>query len=188
MGALGVYIGLPPRGTMAIRLDAGPAISASGLRLLHRLVGPADWLGREPTGRVRRGRVLPAADYCSRASDGAGLVMESWQQPRRLAGVHYCHSPSHLINDVWALREEPADSLRVRLVAHWPSSGIPLAGGTRRPKVVQTSHRERRIRSTGADVRASMATVPHRMEISAGTAYCDHAMLVFGKGWEQSSL
>ena len=110
MGALGVYIGLPPRGTMVIRLDAGPAVNASGLRLLRRLVGPADWLGTEPTGRVRRGRVLPAADYCSRASDDAGLVMESWQQPRHLAGDHYCHSPSHLVNGAWAPGEEPADS------------------------------------------------------------------------------
>ena len=96
MGALGVYIGLPPRGTMVIRLGAGPAVSASGLRLLRRLLGPSDWPGTEPTGRVRRGWVLPAADYCSRASDDAGLIMGSWQQPRYLAGDHYCHSPSHL--------------------------------------------------------------------------------------------
>ena len=66
---------------MVIRLDAGPAVSASGLRLLHRLLGPADWLGTEPTGRVRRGRVLPATDYCSRASNDVSFVMESWQQP-----------------------------------------------------------------------------------------------------------
>ena len=58
---------------MVIRLDAGPTVSLSGRRLIRRLLGPADWLGTEPTGRVRRGRVLPAADYCSRASDDAGL-------------------------------------------------------------------------------------------------------------------
>ena len=81
MGALGVYIGLPPRGTMVIRLDAGLAVSAFGLRLLCRPLGPADRPGTEPTGRVRRGRVLPAADYCSRASDDAGLVKGLWQQP-----------------------------------------------------------------------------------------------------------
>ena len=39
----GVYIGLPPRGTMVIRLGAGLAVSASDLRLLRRLLGPADW-------------------------------------------------------------------------------------------------------------------------------------------------
>ena len=63
---------------MVIRLDAGPAVSLSGRRLIYRLLGPADWLDTEPTGRVRRGRVLPAADYCSHASDDVGLVMESW--------------------------------------------------------------------------------------------------------------
>ena len=72
-------------------------------------MGPADWSGTEPTGRVHRGRVLPAADYCSRASDDAGLIMESWQY-RRLAGDHYCHSPSHLVNGAWAPGEELADS------------------------------------------------------------------------------
>ena len=94
---------------MVIWLDTGPAVSAPGFRLLRRLLGPADWLGTEPTGRVRRGRVLPATDYCSRASDDAGLVMESWQQPRRLAGDRYCHSPSHLINGAWAPGEGLAD-------------------------------------------------------------------------------
>ena len=106
----GVYIGLPPRGTMVIRLGAGPAVSASDLRLLRRLLGPADWSGTEPTGRVRRGRVLPAADYCSHTSDDAGLIMRSWQQPRRLAGDHYCHSPSHLVKCAWASGEGLADS------------------------------------------------------------------------------
>ena len=75
---------------MVIRLGAGPFVSASDLRLLHRLLGPADWSdwsGTELTGRVRRGRVLPAADYYSRASDDAGLVMGSWQQPRRLRPI-----------------------------------------------------------------------------------------------------
>ena len=64
----------------------------------------------EPTGRVRRGQVLPAADYCSRASNDAGSVMGSWQQPRRLAGDHYCHSLSRLVNGAWGPWEGPADS------------------------------------------------------------------------------
>ena len=54
------------------------------------------------------------------------------------------------------------------------SLGVPLTGGTR-PRAVQTSRRGRRIRSTGADVRADMATVSRRTEISMGTAYCGHA-------------
>lgn len=46
----GVYIGLPPRGTMVIRLGAGPGCqclqpSASPPTVgARRLVGPADWL------------------------------------------------------------------------------------------------------------------------------------------------
>ena len=110
MGALGGLYRPTPRGTMVIRLDTGPAVSASGLRLLRRLVGPADWPGTEPTGRVRRGRVLPVVDYCSRASNDARWVMGLWRQPSRLAGDHYCRSPSHLVNGTWAPREEPADS------------------------------------------------------------------------------
>ena len=41
----GVYIGLPPRGIKVIQLGAGPAVSASDLRLLRRLL--------VPTGLVR---------------------------------------------------------------------------------------------------------------------------------------
>ena len=94
---------------MVIRLGAGPAVSLSGRRLIRRLLGPADWLGTEPTGRVRRGRVLPAADYCSRASNDAGSVMRSWRQPRRLAGDHCGHYLSCLINGAWGPWEGPAD-------------------------------------------------------------------------------
>ena len=60
MGALGVYIGLPPRGTMVIRLDAGPAVSLSGCRLIRRLLGPADWWA-PPTGSVRSRQAASAA-------------------------------------------------------------------------------------------------------------------------------
>ena len=93
----GVYIGLPPGGTMVIRWGTGPSRQSlwppsypptPGAR---RLVGPADWLGVEPTGRVRHGRVLPAADYCSRASNDPGSVMRSWRQLRRLVGDHRGH-------------------------------------------------------------------------------------------------
>ena len=82
MGALGVYIGLPPRGTMVIWMAVGPGCQchwspasppAAGAR---RLVGPADWSGTEPTGRLRRLRVWSAADYCSRNANDAYLVGE----------------------------------------------------------------------------------------------------------------
>ena len=62
---------------MVIRLGAGPAVSVSDLRLLRRLVGPADMPGTGPTALVRRGRVLPAADYYSRAYNDTGSVMGS---------------------------------------------------------------------------------------------------------------
>ena len=68
MGALGVYIGLPPRGTMVICPSVGP-----GYRCLQplaspptvgarHLVGPTDWL---------------VAAHCSRAVGDEGLVIFS---------------------------------------------------------------------------------------------------------------
>ena len=58
----GVYIGLPPGGTMVIRLGAGPS------RLSLR--PPSS----PPTAGARR-----QARHCSHASNDAGLVMGSWQ-------------------------------------------------------------------------------------------------------------
>ena len=63
-----------------------------------------------------------------------------------------------------------------------PSSGLTLAGGTRRPRVVQTSCHGCRILPTGADVKAGMAIVPRRIEISAGTVHCGHACPWIGGG------
>ena len=105
---------------MVIRLDTGPAVSASGLRLLHRLLGPADWLGTELTGRVLRGRVLPAADYCSHASNDAGFVMGSWLQSCRLADDYCSHSPSRLVNGAWDPWEGQAVSRGPAPVARLP--------------------------------------------------------------------
>ena len=45
---------------MVIRLGAGPAVSASGLRFLRRLLGPADWWA-PPTGLVRSRQAASAA-------------------------------------------------------------------------------------------------------------------------------
>ena len=136
MDALGGLYRPTPKGTMVNYLGAGPSRQSLRLPALpltagaRQLVGPTDWSGMGPTGRVRRGRALPATDYCSRSSDDAGLIMGSWQQPRRLAGDHYCHSPSHLVNGAWAPGEGLADS-GGRLAAHLPSPGVSLTGGTR---------------------------------------------------------
>ena len=112
----GVYIGLPPGGTMVIRLGAAPAVSLSGHRLIRRLLGPADWWA-PPTGLVRSRQAASAAGgSCRLLITVAVLLMtraSSWSRgntPRRLAGDHYCHSSSHLVNGVWAPGEEPADS------------------------------------------------------------------------------
>ena len=76
----GVYIGLPPRGTIVIRPGVGPDYQSlwppaspptAGAR---RLVGPADWSGTEPTGRSRSSRVLLAAQLCSDARNDACFV------------------------------------------------------------------------------------------------------------------
>ena len=111
----GVYIGLPPRGTIVIRPGVGPGCKslwwpasppAAGAR---RLVGPADSSATEPTGRPRRSRVLSAADHCSRDANDAGSVKGAWLQPRRLAGNYCSHSVSRLVNGVWAPRKRRAD-------------------------------------------------------------------------------
>ena len=81
---------------MVIRLGVGPGRQCLCSQASPPTAGARRLLGMEPTGRIRRGRVLPAADYCSRAPDDASLVMGSWQQPRHLAGDHCGHSPSLL--------------------------------------------------------------------------------------------
>ena len=120
MGDLGGLYRPTPRGTMVIWPAAGPGCQrlrppasppTAGAR---HLAGPADRSGTEPTGRVRRGRVLPAVDYCSRASNDASSVMRSWRQLRRLASDHCGHYLSRLINGVWGPWEGPADFL-------WPT-------------------------------------------------------------------
>ena len=100
----GVYIGLPPRGTMV-----KPAGCGSQSSVPQAAVFSADLPGMRPTALVRRGWVLPAADYCSRASNDAGSVMGSWQQLRHLAGDHCGHYLSCLINGAWGPWERPAN-------------------------------------------------------------------------------
>ena len=129
----GVYIGLPPRGTMVIWPGVGPGCQclwspasppAAGAR---RLVGPADWSGTEPTGRPRRSRVLSAADHCSRDANDAGSVRGAWLQPRRLAGDYCSHSASRLVNGAWVPRKGRADCWGPTSLGSdwWGSSRLP---------------------------------------------------------------
>ena len=185
MGAPRALYRPTPGGTMVIWLGAGPSRlslrppSSPPTTGAHRLVGPVDWPGMEPTGLVRRGRVLPAADYCSRASNDAGLVMGSWQQCRRLTGDHYSHSLSCLVNGVWGPWEEPADSREptpmVCLQGAHAVFCLPTDRQPRRPWAVQASivgtvRRPLWLRSGQAwqQYRASP-------EIFSDTAYCSHA-------------
>ena len=106
----GVYIGLPPRGTMVMRLGAGPAVSVSDLRLLRRLLGPADWSGTEPTGRVRRGRVLQLL-----ITVAVLLMMQAWSwghgnSPAAWRAITVATPHLILINGAWAPGEGSADS------------------------------------------------------------------------------
>ena len=73
----GVYIGLPPRGTMVIWLDAGPAVSASDLRLLRRLLGPANWWA-PPTGLVRSRQAAPVARGSCRLLITVAVMLMTW--------------------------------------------------------------------------------------------------------------
>ena len=106
----GVYIGLPPGGTIVIRLGAGPSrqclrspasLPAVGAR---RLVGP---VGCRPLGRQAgpTPRVLSVAAYCSLASDDEGSVEVSVATVGRLGGSHCSLTSSCLLNAAHASRE-----------------------------------------------------------------------------------
>ena len=182
----GVYIGLPPRGTMVIWPGVGPGCQslwspASPPTIWAcRLVGTADWSGTEPTGSSCRSRVLPAADYCSRNANDACLVRGAWLQSRRLAGDHCSHSASYLVDGAWAPEEGSGRLLgaglpRVRLVCPQPSSGLSLAGRAHHLRAVLTGGRGNRALPDRSDVRGGVATVPRWAEISACTEHCGHA-------------
>jgi len=116
MGALGVYIGLPPRGTMVTRLGTGPAVSASDLRLLCRLLGPADWWA-PPTGLVRSRQVTFAAGgSCRPLITVAVLPMtQAWSwgrgnSPAAWRAITVATPHLILINGAWAPAEGSTDS------------------------------------------------------------------------------
>ena len=68
---------------MVIRLGAGPAVSASDLRLLRRLLGPADWWA-PPTGLVRSRQAAPAARGSCRLliTVAVMLMTQAWSGER----------------------------------------------------------------------------------------------------------
>ena len=116
MGALGVYIGLPPRGTTVIRLDAGPAVSASDLRLLRQLLGPTDWCA-PPTGLVRSRQAVSAAGGSCRLliTVVVLLMMQAWSwgrgnSPTAWRAITVATPHLFLINGAWAPGERSADS------------------------------------------------------------------------------
>ena len=104
----GVYIGLPPRGTMVIRPGAGPgcqclrppaSLPTTGARCL---VGPAGCL-------VLGRQAAPAAGgSCRLLITVAVLLMtlalsgRAWLQSRRLVGGHCSHTWSHQLNGLLA--------------------------------------------------------------------------------------
>ena len=74
------------------------------------LVGPADRPGTRASALVRRERVLPAADYCSRASNDAGLVSGHGNSAAACRAITVAIPLSRLVNGLWGPWEGPADS------------------------------------------------------------------------------
>ena len=168
MGFLGVYIGLPPRGTMVIRLGAGPSrlslrpSSSPPTAGARRLVGPAD--------RPSTVAVLPM----TRAwSWGRGNSAAAWRTITvaipRLVWLMACGARGRG-------RPTPGGRLpRVRLQGALTVFGSPADRRSRRPWIVRvgvvgTVRRLGRLRS-GPAWQQCRAT----MEISYHTARCSHA-------------
>ena len=68
---------------MVIRLDAGPDVSASSLRLLRQLLGPADWWA-PPNGLVRSRQAASTAGWSCRLliTVAATLMALAWSGER----------------------------------------------------------------------------------------------------------
>ena len=147
----GVYIGLPPGGTMVIRLGAGPSrlclrspasAPAAGAR---RLVGPAGCrlLGRQAGPTVR---ALSAAGYCCSILVARASPKWAWLQCRRPVGDHCSPTASCLLNGASSSREVAsrlwgAGSILGRLGEVWPPSGVSLPEGAHRPWAVLVARR-----------------------------------------------
>ena len=101
---------------MAIRLDVGPAVSASGLRLLYRPPGPANWRA-PPTGLVRSRQAASAAGgSCWLLITVAVLLMtQAWSwgrgnSPAAWRAITVATPHLILINGAWAPGKGSADS------------------------------------------------------------------------------
>lgn len=169
-----------PRGTMVIRPDAGPAVSLSGRRLIRRLLGPADWWA-PLTGSVQSRQAASAAGGSCRLQITVAVLLmtraRSWGHGNSSAvwRAITVATPCRVWLMAHGARGRGWPTPGGRLVALSPSSVRPPTSGTRRPWVVPADRRGHRTPPTGVDVRADMATVLRRAEISAGTAYCGHA-------------
>ena len=119
----GVYIGLPPRGTMVIRLGAGPTVSASGLRLLRRLLGPANWRA-PPTGPVRRRQAVSAAGgSCRLLITVAVLLMtRAWSWSRGNSPAAWRAITIATLHHIWLMACGPRGR-------SWPTLGGRLPMG-----------------------------------------------------------
>ena len=166
----GVYIGLPPRGTMVIRLDTGPGVSASGLCLLCRPLGPADWQA-SPTGLVWSRQPASAAGGSCRLliTIAALLMMQAWSWGHgnsaavwqtitvaipRLVCLMACGARGR----GWST---PGGRLpRVRLRGALAVFCSPADGRSRHLRTVHVGRRGHSAPPTKAEVRAGMATVP----------------------------
>ena len=95
----GVYIGLPPGGTMVIRLGTGPS-----RQCLRSPASPpaAGYLIDRPAPPPR---VLLVAAYCSLACDDEGFVEVSMATVGRLGGSHCSLTSSCLLNGAPASRK-----------------------------------------------------------------------------------
>ena len=101
---------------MVIRLDAGPAISASGLRLLCRPLGPSDWRAM-PTGLVRSRQAASAAggSYRPLITVVVLLMTQAWSwgrgnSPAAWRAITVATPHLFLINGAWAPGEGSTDS------------------------------------------------------------------------------
>ena len=115
---------------MVIRLGTGPAVSASGLRFLRRLLGPADWWA-PPTGLVRSRQAASATGgSCRLLITVAVLLMtRAWSWGRGNSPAAWraitIATPHHiLINGAWGPGEGSADSTGRLLM---DPTGGPLA-------------------------------------------------------------
>ena len=160
----GVYIGLPPGGTMVIQLGMGPSrlclhspasAPAAGAR---RLVGPAGCrlLGRQAGPTVR---VLSAAGYCCSILVARASPKWAWLQCCRPVGDHCSPTASCLLNGASPSRgwqagwREPAPSR-----ADWGRPGrLQVSLCLKGPTV-----RGPRWQPIMDDIRVNMAIVPRR--------------------------